>query len=208
MRTAIQRDRSLFFSVNIYFSPMNYLIVGLGNIGREYLDTRHNIGFMIADELADQAGSSWSTLRHAYYTEFKQRGRNVFVIKPTTFMNLSGKAVNYWMKELKIPIENILILVDDLAIPFGSIRIKPKGSAAGHNGLRSIENSIGGQNYARLRFGIGDNYPKGRQVDYVLGPFDQEEQRELPGLITHAVKMVQSFIHIGVELTMTNLNTK
>ena len=187
---------------------MNYLIVGLGNIGKEYADTRHNIGFMVADELANQAGTTWSTLKHAYYTEYKQRGHNIFVIKPTTFMNLSGKAVNYWMQELKVPIQNVLVIVDDLAIPFGSLRVKPKGSAAGHNGLRSIEGSVGGQHYARLRFGIGDNYPKGRQVDYVLGPFDKEEQKELPALIEHAVKMVNSFINIGLELTMTNLNTK
>ena len=187
---------------------MNYLIVGLGNIGKEYADTRHNIGFMVADELANQAGTTWSTLKHAYYTEYKQRGHNIFVIKPTTFMNLSGKAVNYWMQELKVPIQNVLVIVDDLAIPFGSLRVKPKGSAAGHNGLRSIEGSVGGQHYARLRFGIGDNYPKGRQVDYVLGPFDKEEQRELPALLEHAVKMVNSFINIGIELTMTNLNTK
>lgn len=187
---------------------MNYLIVGLGNIGREYSDTRHNIGFMIADELASQSKASWSTLRHAFYAEFKQRGHRISVIKPTTYMNLSGKAVNYWMKELKTPIENVLVIVDDLAIPFGSIRIKPKGSAAGHNGLRSIEASLGGQHYPRLRFGISDNYAKGRQVDYVLGPFDDDEQRELPALIEHAVKMVHSFVNIGIELTMTNLNTK
>ncbi|WP_156309329.1 aminoacyl-tRNA hydrolase [Sphingobacterium endophyticum] len=187
---------------------MNYLIVGLGNIGKEYADTRHNIGFMVVDELANQAGTTWSTLKHAYYTEYKQRGHNIYVIKPTTFMNLSGKAVNYWMQELKVPLQNILVIVDDLAIPFSSLRIKPKGSAAGHNGLRSIEASVGGQNYARLRFGIGDNYAKGRQVDYVLGPFDKEEQRELPALIEHAVKMTNSFINIGIELTMTNLNTK
>ncbi|MGO3265996.1 MAG: aminoacyl-tRNA hydrolase, partial [Sphingobacteriaceae bacterium] len=177
---------------------MNYLIVGLGNIGREYSDTRHNIGFMIADELAKQSGTSWSTLRHAFYTEFKQRGHRISVIKPTTYMNLSGKAVNYWMQELKVPIENILVMVDDLAIPFGSIRLKPKGSAAGHNGLRSIEASLGGQNYPRLRFGISDNYAKGRQIDYVLGPFDDDEQRELPTLIEHSVKMAHSFINIGI----------
>ncbi|MBD1420223.1 aminoacyl-tRNA hydrolase [Sphingobacterium chuzhouense] len=187
---------------------MNYLIVGLGNIGKEYADTRHNIGFMVVDEAANQTGSTWSLMKLAYYTEFKLKGRNVYMIKPTTFMNLSGKAVNYWMQELKVPIQNVLVVVDDLAIPFGSLRIKPKGSAAGHNGLRSIEATCGGQNYARLRFGIGDNFPKGRQVDYVLSPFDSDEQKELPPLIDHAVKMIQSFVHIGIELTMTNLNTK
>lgn len=187
---------------------MNFLIIGLGNIGREYEDSRHNIGFMVADKLAKEMGTTWSLLKHAYYTEFKQRGHNVYVIKPTTYMNLSGKAVNYWMQQLKVPIENILVIVDDLAIPFGSIRLKPKGSAAGHNGLRSIEATCSGQNYPRLRFGIGDNYPKGRQVDFVLGPFDKEEVKDLPALIDHAIKMIQSFVNIGIELTMTNLNTK
>lgn len=187
---------------------MNFLIVGLGNIGKEYADTRHNIGFMVVDEVAKNADATWSLLKLAYYTEFKQRGRKVFMIKPTTFMNLSGKAVNYWMQQLKVPIENVLVVVDDLAIPFGSLRIKPKGSAAGHNGLRSIEQCCGGQAYPRLRFGIGDNYPKGRQVDYVLGPFDPDEEKDLPQLIAHAEKMIQSFVNIGIGLTMTNLNTK
>jgi len=185
---------------------MNFLIVGLGNIGREYADTRHNIGFMVADELAKQAGTSFSTLKHAYYTEYRQRGHNVYIIKPTTYMNLSGKAANYWMHQLKVPVENLLVIVDDLAIPFGKVRLKPKGSAAGHNGLKSIEALCGGQNYPRLRFGIGDNYPKGRQVDYVLGPFDEDELPELPNLIEHAVKMTNSFINIGIELTMTQMN--
>ncbi|MFD2906716.1 aminoacyl-tRNA hydrolase [Sphingobacterium anhuiense] len=187
---------------------MNYLIVGLGNIGREYADTRHNIGFMVADQLVKEANASFSTLKLAAYAEYKQRGHNVYVIKPTTYMNLSGKAMNYYMQLLKVPIENTLVIVDDLAIPFGSLRIKPKGSAAGHNGLKSIEALCGGQAYPRLRFGISDNYPKGRQVDYVLGPFDPEEQKELPQLIDHAVKMINSFVNIGIELTMTNLNTK
>src|SRR5690606_16408577 len=160
------------------------------------------------DEAANQAGSSWSLMKLAYYTEFKHKGRNIYMIKPTTFMNLSGKAVNYWMQQLKVPIENVLVVVDDLAIPFGSLRIKPKGSAAGHNGLRSIEQSCGGQNYPRLRFGSGDNYPKRRQVDYVLGPFDDDEQKDPPALKDHAEKMVHSFVNIGIGLTMTNLNTK
>lgn len=198
----------VYNEIIFYFCIMNFLIVGLGNIGKEYEDTRHNIGFMVADQLVKEAGASWSLLKHAYYSEFRQRGHNVCVIKPTTFMNLSGKAVNYWMQQLKVPIENIMVIVDDLAIPFGSLRIKPKGSAAGHNGLRSIEATCGGQNYPRLRFGIGDNYLKGRQVDYVLGPFDKDEQKDLPALIDHSVKMVHSFVNIGIELTMTNLNTK
>lgn len=187
---------------------MNFLIVGLGNIGREYASTRHNIGFMVADQLVEEAGATFSTLRHAFYSEYKQRGHNVYIIKPTTYMNLSGKAVNYWMQQLKVPIQNVLVIVDDLAIPFGSIRLRPKGSSAGHNGLKSIETLCGGQAYPRLRFGIGDNYPKGRQVDYVLAPFDPDEQKELPILIDRAVQMCNSFINIGIELTMTNLNSK
>jgi PTH1 family peptidyl-tRNA hydrolase len=185
---------------------MKYLIVGLGNIGPEYADTRHNIGFMVADELAKQAKASFANLRLSYYTEFSHKGRKVHVIKPTTYMNLSGKAVNYWMQELKISIENVLVIVDDLALPFGTLRIKPKGSAAGHNGLKSIESVVGGVNYARLRFGISDNYPKGRQVDYVLSGFDEDEQLDLPALIDRSVEMILSFVAVGAELTMTRFN--
>lgn len=185
---------------------MKYLIVGLGNIGPEYADTRHNIGFMVADELAKQSHSSFFNMRLAYYTEFSYKSRSIYLIKPTTYMNLSGKAVNYWMQELRIPVENILVIVDDLALPFGTIRLKPKGSAAGHNGLKSIEAMIGGTDYPRLRFGIGDNFPKGRQVDYVLSGFDDDEEKELPALIDRSVEMIQSFVTAGTELTMTRFN--
>jgi len=186
---------------------MKYLIVGLGNIGHEYADTRHNIGFMIADALAKKAEVSFMNLRLAYYTEFGFKGRKVSVIKPTTYMNLSGKALNYWMQELKVPIENVLVLVDDLAIPFGKVRIKPKGSSAGHNGLKSIESVLGGSNnYARLRFGISDNYPKGRQVDYVLSGFDDDETPALPEMIDRSIEMIESFVTVGAELTMTRFN--
>jgi len=183
------------------------LIVGLGNIGAEYADTRHNIGFMVADELAKQAGATFSTLRYAYYTEYSYRGNHVYVIKPTTYMNLSGKAVNYWMHELKIPLENILVIVDEIALPFGKLRLRAKGSSAGHNGLKSIEALCGGQAYPRLRFGVGDNFPKGRQVDYVLSGFDDDELTELPQLINRSVELVHSFIHIGIERTMNLFNT-
>lgn len=185
---------------------MKYLIIGLGNIGPEYADTRHNIGFMIADELAKQSHSSFFNMRLAYYTEFAFKSRKIFVIKPTTYMNLSGKAVNYWMQELQIPAENILVIVDDLALPFGTVRLKPKGSAAGHNGLKSIEGVLGGADYARLRFGIGDNFPKGRQVDFVLSGFDPDEQKELPALIDRSVEFINSFVSVGLELTMTRFN--
>ena len=185
---------------------MKYLIVGLGNIGPEYSDTRHNIGFMIADELAKKEHSSFFNMRLAYYTEFSLKGRMVHLIKPTTYMNLSGKALNYWMQDLKIPVENVLILVDEIALPLGTLRLKPKGSAGGHNGLKSIEMALGHSNYARLRFGVGDNFQKGRQVDYVLSGFDDDEQPELPALIDRSIEIINSFITIGPELTMTKFN--
>lgn len=185
---------------------MKYLIVGLGNIGPEYKDTRHNIGFMILDELVKQEKAQFHNMRLAYYTEVNYKGRTLCLIKPTTYMNLSGKALNHWMQQLKVPLENVLVLVDDLALPLGTLRLKPKGSAAGHNGLKNIEQVLGHNNYARLRFGIGDNYPKGRQIDYVLGGFDDDEQPELPGLIDRSIEMIKSFATAGTELTMTRFN--
>jgi PTH1 family peptidyl-tRNA hydrolase len=185
---------------------MKYLIVGLGNIGPEYADTRHNIGFMVLDEMAKQEGAKFYSMRHAYYTEVNHKGRTLHLIKPTTYMNLSGKALNHWMKELKIPVENVLVVVDDIALPLGTLRLKPKGSAAGHNGLKNIEATLGHNNYARLRFGVSDNYPKGRQVDYVLSGFDEDEKPELPALIDRSVEMIKSFTTIGTELTMTKFN--
>lgn len=185
---------------------MKYLIVGLGNIGPEYADTRHNIGFMVLDALAKKAGATFTTLRLAGYTEINHKGKKLHLIKPTTYMNLSGKALNYWMQELKIPVEQVLIIVDDLALPLGTVRLKPKGSNAGHNGLKSIEAVLGHNNYPRIRFGIGDNFPKGRQADYVLSGFDPEEQPELPALIDRSVEMIESFVTAGAELTMTRLN--
>ena len=185
---------------------MKYLIVGLGNIGPEYADTRHNIGFMVLDELARQERARFQNSRLAYYTEVSFKSRTLCLIKPTTYMNLSGKALSYWMKDLKIPVGNVLVIVDDLALPLGTLRLKPKGSAAGHNGLKNIEEVLGNNNYARLRFGIGDNYPKGRQIDFVLSPFDKDEQPELPALIDRSIEMVKSFATIGTELTMTRYN--
>ncbi|WP_293301946.1 aminoacyl-tRNA hydrolase [Pedobacter sp. UBA4863] len=185
---------------------MKFLIVGLGNIGAEYEGTRHNIGFDIADELVASHEGKFEHGRLAYHAEVSHKGRKLHVIKPTTYMNLSGKAVNYWMKELKIAPENVLVLVDDLALPLGKLRMKLQGSSAGHNGLKSIEEVCGGQNYARLRFGIGDDFPKGRQVDFVLGQFDKNEKKELPVLINRAVSMIKSFATIGAAQTMTLFN--
>jgi PTH1 family peptidyl-tRNA hydrolase len=185
---------------------MKYLIVGLGNIGPEYELSRHNIGFLTLDRLADKESLSWKSDRLAFKSEFKFKGRNIHLIKPTTYMNLSGKAMNYWMKELNIPKENVLVLVDDVAIPFGSLRMKPKGSAAGHNGLKNIEALTGGQNYPRLRMGIGDDFPKGRQIDFVLGKFTQDEFAELPIIMDKAIEMILAFCTIGIERTMNQFN--
>lgn len=185
---------------------MKYLIVGLGNIGPEYELTRHNIGFLTVDRLADKEGATWKSDRLVFKTEVKHKSRTLHLIKPTTYMNLSGKAVNYWMKELNIPKENILVIVDDVAIPFGKIRMRAKGSAAGHNGLKNIETLIGGQDYPRLRMGIGDNFPKGRQVDFVLGRFSQSEFDELPMMMDKAIDMVFSFCTTGIAQTMTQFN--
>jgi len=185
---------------------MKYLIVGLGNIGPDYADTRHNIGFMILDAFAKQEGAKFYSQRLAYYSEVNHKARTLYLIKPTTYMNNSGKAVSYWMKTLKVPVENVLVLVDDIALPFGTLRLKPKGSAAGHNGLKDIEATLGNNEYARLRFGVGNDFPKGRQVDYVLSGFDKEELPELPALIDRSIEMIKSFATIGTELTMTRYN--
>ncbi len=185
---------------------MNYLLVGLGNIGPEYELTRHNIGFLTLDRLADKQGLTWKSDRLAFKTEYKYKGRTLHLIKPTTYMNLSGKAVNYWMKLLTIPKENVLVLVDDMAIPFEKLRMRPKGSAAGHNGLKNIEELCGGQDYPRLRIGIGDDFPKGRQVDYVLGRFTQKEFDGLPIIMDKAIDMSLSFCTIGIAQTMTQFN--
>ena len=185
---------------------MKYLITGLGNPGAEYELTRHNIGFLVLDQLADKQGTVFKIDRHVEKAEFKHKGRSIHLIKPTTFMNLSGKAIAYWLQELKIEKENLLVIVDDIALPFGSLRLRTKGSAAGHNGLKNIELLLNGQNYSRLRFGVGDDFHKGQQVDYVLSNFTQEEFKALPPIIDKANEMVLSFCTIGAERTMNLFN--
>lgn len=185
---------------------MKYLIAGLGNIGEEYENTRHNIGFMILDQWAITDSFSFNLDRHAHIAEISLRGKKVLLLKPTTYMNLSGKAIKYWMDKENIPVQNILVLVDDLALPFATLRLRLKGGDAGHNGLTSIQESLQTKEYARLRFGIGNNYPKGRQVDYVLGKFSNEEKKELPLLLNNSVDIVKSFVSIGSQLTMTKYN--
>ena len=185
---------------------MKYLVAGLGNIGAEYELTRHNIGFLILDQLADQQKVNFTTDRLAEKAEFKFKGRSIHLIKPTTYMNLSGKAIAYWLQDLKIPKENLLVLVDDLALPFGSLRLRTKGSSAGHTGLKNIEQLLGGQDYSRLRFGIGNDFGKGQQVDFVLSNFDKAEFEKLPEVINKANEMVLSFCTIGPERTMSVFN--
>ena len=187
---------------------MKYLIVGLGNIGPDYQDTRHNIGFNILDALARASNVFFEDKRYGFVTQVKIKGRTLVLLKPSTFMNLSGHALRYWMQKEKIEIENVLILVDDVALPFGTLRLKPQGSDAGHNGLRNIQDILGHNNYARLRFGIGNDFPKGYQVEYVLGKWDEEEQKLLPERIDKAIEMIKSFCLAGLQLTMTQFNNK
>jgi PTH1 family peptidyl-tRNA hydrolase len=185
-----------------------FLIACLGNIGSEYENTRHNIGFKVADALALAAETQFVQGRLAYQCEIKVKGKTMVIIKPTTYMNLSGKAVNYWMQAEKIKLENLLVITDDLALPFGTLRIKPKGSDGGHNGLKSIQETLGNDNYARLRFGVGNNFSKGKQVDYVLGTWNNEELETLQERIKIAADMTKAFCTIGMQLTMTNFNNK
>ncbi|WP_247236217.1 aminoacyl-tRNA hydrolase [Telluribacter sp. SYSU D00476] len=185
---------------------MKYLIAGLGNIGPEYAFTRHNVGFMVLDRLAAQNDFKFSFERLAYVAEWKYKGRQIHFIKPTTYMNLSGKAIRYYMDAYKIPVENLLVIVDELQLPYGTLRVKPKGSHGGHNGLKNIEELLSTSNYPRLRFGIGNDFPRGRQVDYVLNPFSDKEMEELPIFLDRAGDIVTSFCTIGVQQTMNNFN--
>jgi PTH1 family peptidyl-tRNA hydrolase len=183
-----------------------FLIVGLGNIGPEYADTRHNVGFMVADQMAAHAKVSFESGRFAFIANYKHKGKAIYLIKPTTYMNLSGKAVNYWMKDLKVPLENTLVIVDDLALPFGKLRLRPQGSSAGHNGLKSVEEVLETANYPRLRFGIGNDYPKGRQAEYVLSPFLKEEFATLGLHLDKAEQMIHAFTDTGIARTMSLFN--
>ena len=187
---------------------MKYLIVGLGNIGAEYAGTRHNIGFKVLDALAEASNAVFTTARYGDIAEVRHKGRTLVLLKPSTYMNLSGKAVRYWMEAEKIPLENLLIISDDIALPFGTIRIRAKGSDGGHNGLKSIAELLGNSDYARLRFGIGGDFPKGFQVDYVLGEWTPDERAALPGRIGTAAEAVLSFGTAGLERTMNGFNRK
>jgi peptidyl-tRNA hydrolase, PTH1 family len=187
---------------------MKFLICGLGNVGDEYKHTRHNIGFMVLDRLAEKGGVTFTVSRLAYHAEMKTKGKTLILVKPTTYMNLSGKAYSYWLKTSGLEAEQSLVITDDLALPFAKLRIKAKGSHGGHNGLRNIQEVISSEAYPRMRMGIGDEFSKGHQVDYVLGEFSKEHQKELDAYIDRAVEAVLSFAYIGLERTMNTYNTK
>lgn len=187
---------------------MKYLIAGLGNIGSEYENTRHNIGFRILDAFAKASNIVFGPDRYGDIAIAKHKGRSLVLLKPSTYMNLSGKAVSYWLQKEKIPLENLLVITDDLALPFGSLRLKKKGSDGGHNGLKSIQELLGTTDYPRLRFGIGDEFSKGHQVNYVLGEWNPEEAINLPERLSTCCDIIHSFVAIGADRTMSSFNGK
>ena len=187
---------------------MKYLIIGLGNPGSKYENTRHNIGFKVLDGLISTSNTSFKTDRYADIAELKFKGRKLIIVKPNTFMNLSGKAVNYWMQKSKIDIRNILVITDDISLPFGVLRMRKKGSSGGHNGLKDIGYVVGNNNYSRLRFGVGNDFPRGKQVDFVLSNFDDEDNKSIEERIDLAIMMIKGFVTIGVDKTMSEFNGK
>ena len=187
---------------------MKYLITGLGNIGEEYANTRHNSGFLMLDKLAAEENLVFEDRRYGAVTEYKHKGRTFVLLKPSTFMNLSGRAVNYWLQKEKLEIESLLVLVDDIALPFGTLRLKGKGSDGGHNGLKNIIEVLGAKNFARLRFGIGSDFSEGRQLDFVLGEWTEEEKNALPERIKLTPDIIRSFGTVGLERTMNFFNNK
>lgn len=187
---------------------MKFLIVGLGNIGSEYRDTRHNIGFNVLDALAEASNISFSTQRYGDVATMRLKNQNLVLLKPSTYMNLSGDAVRYWKNKENIEVENILVVVDDLSLPFGTLRMKGKGSDGGHNGLKHINQMLGTEAYPRLRFGIGNDFPRGAQIDYVLGHFTAEQRELMPERLKVAVEAIKSFCLAGLPFTMTHFNNK
>lgn len=188
---------------------MKYLIVGLGNIGDEYAHTRHNIGFDTLDAFAKASNVVFEDHHYGFTAEYRLRGHDLLLLKPSTFMNLSGNAVRYWLQKAKVDDDHLLVVVDDVALPVGALRLKSAGSAGGHNGLRNIEEVLGTQQYARLRFGIGNHYPRGGQIDYVLGRFDPEERMQIvEPRIAQALEIIRSFCLAGIQVTMNQFNNK
>lgn len=187
---------------------MKYLIVGLGNIGEEYAGTRHNIGFMMLDAFAEALNATWADKRYGFVAKCRVKNAEMVLLKPTTYMNLSGNAVRYWLQQEKIPVENMLVLVDDLNLPFGTIRIRKQGSNGGHNGLGNIQSVLGTENYARVRFGIGNNFSRGAQCNFVLGKWTEEEQKLLPERLKITSEIIPSFCLQGMDRTMNLYNGK
>ena len=187
---------------------MKFLIVGLGNIGAEYRNTRHNIGFKVLDAFAEASNTSFSTQRYGDIAQVRVKNKQLILLKPSTYMNLSGEAVRYWMNKENIPLENILVIVDDLALPFGAIRIKGKGSDGGHNGLKNIADMLCTQNYARIRFGIGNDFPKGAQIEYVLGNFSEEQEKLMSERIAVAIDAIKAYCLSGLTFAMNNYSNK
>ena len=183
-----------------------YLIIGLGNIGPEYAQTRHNIGFKVLDKFAQQEDLSFETAKLGDVTTFKIKGRSVLLLKPSTYMNLSGKALHYWMEKENIPLENVLVITDDINLDFGVIRVKTKGSNGGHNGLKDIQNTLNSANYNRFRFGVGADFGKGRQVDYVLGKWNDDERAAMPERLERSAEVIKSFVLAGITITMNQYN--
>lgn len=187
---------------------MKFLIAGLGNIGDRYHHTRHNIGFDVLDTWAHDDEFQFTEKKRAFVARHRYHGKSLVLIKPTTFMNLSGKAVSYWMQQEKIPLENLLVVIDDLALPTGKIRLKASGSTGGHNGLRHITETLGTSSYARLRFGVGNDFPKGRQADYVLSPWEEQEYDWVKKQKNTAIEVIKSFVGIGIQHAMNQFNNK
>ncbi len=187
---------------------MKYLIAGLGNIGTEYLNTRHNIGFAVLESMADAAGIAFEDRRYGFVAEYRYKSRLFILLRPSTYVNLSGRAVNYWLQREKIPVSKLLVVCDDLALPFGTLRIRERGSDGGHNGLRNISEVLGTQDYARMRFGIGDDFHPGSQVTHVLGSWTGDEEKELPAHIEKAAEAVRVFGTLGVAAAMNRFNTR
>lgn len=204
----LYRKPSFTGRLNENDSMKKFLIIGLGNPGAKYADTRHNIGFKIIDEIATLKDTSFETLKLGDLASITHMGKSILLLKPNTFMNLSGKAIKFYMKQENIPIDNILVITDDLNLPFGTLRMKAKGTDGGHNGLKDTQITLNTPNYPRLRFGISDQFSKGRQVDYVLGEWNKEEQKDLPERLDTAAKMALSFVHAGLANTMNQFNGK
>lgn len=203
-----RRDRKDFASENVEtkIEMKKFLIACLGNIGPDYVDTRHNAGFMVADKMAAESGVTFQSCRYGDMAKVRVKNCELMLLKPSTFMNLSGVAVRYWMNKEKLPLENLLVVVDDISLPFGTIRLRKQGSDAGHNGLKNIASELGTQAYARLRFGVGGDFPRGGQVDYVLGQFPPEEMAKMPEVLKKAGEAVKAFCLSGPDFAMTHYN--